>query len=314
MGRGKVPVWLLLKETYREWRRDDALHHGAALSYYTVFSLPPLLFLVVAIAGLVFGEEAARGHLLTHVHALIGEKGAQAVRTVLENTGGEKTSLIATIVGLVFLLIGATAVFAELQNSLNTIWGIREKPGRRVWSLLRARLLSFAVVMGIGIFMLLFLAAEAVVSGLGSLLRATLPVPPQVVYVLQAMSFFVSFLVVTHLFAMIYKVLPYAKIAWRDVWLGAAATAFLFTVGKFFLGVYLGSSRIVSAYRAAGSLIVLFVWIYFSAQILFLGAEFTQVYARWRGREIEPSEHAEWIVKRPAVPVEPETLREDSAA
>lgn len=307
-------AWLLLKETYREWSRDNALRHGAALSYYTVFSLPPLLFLVVAISGLVFGEEAARGQLLTHAQRLIGARGAHAIRVVLENTGGERTSVIATIVGAVFLLAGATAVFTELQDSLNTIWGIREKPGRTVPALLRTRLLSFAMVAAIGLFMVVLLVAAAVVSALGGLLGGIWPIPPDVVAILQALDFVVSFMVVTVLFAMIYKFLPYAKIAWRDVWLGAAAAAFLFTIGRFFIGMYLGSSRIVSAYRAAGSLIILFVWIYFSAQILFLGAEFTQVYARLRGREIEPSRHAERIGKRPEQGMEREAVGEDSAA
>lgn len=307
-------AWLLLKETYREWSRDNALRHGAALSYYTVFSLPPLLFLVVAISGLAFGEEAARGQLLTHARRLIGGRGALAIGVVLENTGGERTSFIATIVGAVFLLAGATAVFTELQDSLNTIWGIREKPGRAILAHLRTRLLSFAMVAGTGLFMLVLLAAGAVVSALGDLLGGILHVPPDVVAALQALDFVVSFLVVTVLFAMIYKYLPHARVAWRDVWLGAAAAAFLFTIGKFFIHMYLGSSRIVSAYRAAGSLIILFVWIYFSAQILFLGAELTQVYARLRGREIEPSRHAEWIAERPGQGVEREAAGEDPAA
>jgi membrane protein len=307
-------AWLLLKETYREWSRDNALRHGAALSYYAVFSLPPLLFLVVAISGLAFGEEAARGQLLSHAQRLIGERGAQAIRIVLEHTGGERTSIIATIVGAAFLLAGATAVFAELQDSLNTLWGIREKPGRAILAVLRTRLLSFAMVAGIGLFMLILLAAGAVVSAMGGLLGGIWQVPPDMVAALQALNFVVSFVAVTVLFAMIYKFLPHARVAWRDVWLGAAAAATLFTIGKFVIHMYLGSSRIVSAYRAAGSLIVLFVWIYFSAQILFLGAEFTQVYARLRGREIEPSRHAERIAGRPEQGLEREAVGEDSAA
>jgi membrane protein len=295
MKKRRIDAWQLLKETYAEWRRDNALRFGAALSYYTVFSLPPLLFLAVAVAGVVYGEEAAQGHLVAQAKGVIGEIGAEAIQAILKHTGGETRSLLAAITGLVVLVVGATAVFAELQHSLNTIWGIREKPGRTIVSMLRTRLLSFAVVLGIGFFMLVSLVLSALVAALGGVLRDIWFVPLHVVYFLHVLNFLVSFLVVTVLFAMIYKVLPYARIAWRDVWLGAAATAFLFTIGKFFVGLYLGGSGIVSAYRATGSLIVLFVWIYFSAQILYLGAEFTEVHARRRGRKIEPSEHAEWI-------------------
>jgi membrane protein len=298
MEQKRVGAWWLLKETYAEWRRDKALRFGAALSFYTVFSLPPLLFLVVSIAGVVYGEEATRGHLVGQVEGLIGERGAEAIQAILQHTGDETKGIAATILGVVVLIIGATAVFVELQDSLNAIWEIREKRNRTLLSILRTRILSFAIVLGIGFFLVVFLVLSALVAALGGVLRDFWFVPAHVVYLLHALNFLVSFLVITVLFAMIYKVLPHARIAWRDVWLGAAATAFLFTIGKLFVGLYLGGSGIVSAYRATGSLIILVVWIYFSAQIFFFGAEFTQVYARRGGREIEPSDHAERIHER----------------
>lgn len=310
----RIDAWSLLKETYAEWRRDNALRFGAALSYYTVFSLPPLLFLVVAVAGVIYGEEAAQGHLVAQAKGVVGELGAEAIQSILQHTGGGTRSILAAITGFVVLVVGATAVFAELQHSLNVIWGIREKPGRSIVSMLRTRILSFAVVLGIGFFMLVSLVLSALVSALGGVLRDLWFIPLHVVYVLHVLNFLVSFAVVTVLFAMIYKVLPYGRIAWRDVWLGAAATALLFTIGKFFVGLYLGGSGIVSAYRATGSLIVLFVWIYFSAQILYLGAEFTEVYARRRGRTIEPSWHAEWIPEGAPEGGEGPTDRKDTAA
>jgi membrane protein len=311
--RGSV-AWRLVKETYSEWSRDNALRLGAALSYYTVFSLPPLLFLAVGIAGILFGEEAARGHLVGEVRVRIGVPAAEAIRTILEHSGGSASGVAATIVGLFLLAVGATAVFGELQDDLNTIWGIREKPGRAVFSLLRSRIHSFVIVVGIGIFLLAFLALSTLAAAFKEMLTARLAVPPQFARLFHALDFLVSFSIITVVFAMIYKVLPYAKIAWRDVALGAAATSLLFTIGKLFVGMYLGGSGIVSAYRAAGSLIVLIVWIYFSAQVLLLGAEFTQVYARYRGREIEPAENAEWIRKPPPGQGGIDRSREDSAA
>lgn len=295
MSKRWAGAWELLKETYAEWRRDKAVRFGAALSFYTVFSLPPLLFLVVSIAGAIYGEEAIQGHIVGQVEEFIGKRGAEVIQTILQHAGDEKKSLAAAIVSFLILAIGATAVFVELQDSLNAIWEIREKPNRSLLSFLKKRVLSFAIVLGIGLFLVVSLVLSALVAALGGLLHNYWFVPTHVVYLLHALNFLVSFLVITVLFAMIYKVLPHAKIAWRDVWLGAAATALLFTIGKLFVGLYLGGSGTVSAYRATGSLIILIVWIYFSAQIFFFGAEFTQVYARRGGREIEPSEQAERI-------------------
>lgn len=306
--------WQLLKDTTREWRKDNALRIGAALSYYTLFSLPPLLFVSVAIAGLVFEEETVRGQLLEQVRVLGGDTVAKTIQVILENTGGGTSSFVATVIGILFLFIGATAVFSELQLSLNAIWGIREKSGRPFVSLLRTRLLSFAMVVSIGYFILVFLALSTLVAAFEGWLKDFWSVPPHLVYLLRALNFTASFLIITVFFAMIYKVLPYAEIAWRDVLLGAAATAFLFTIGKLFIDLYLRSSGIVSAYLAVGSLIVLVVWIYFSVQIFLFGAEFTQVYARWRGREIAPYEHAEWITKHQEENRNPQGKKEDKVA
>jgi membrane protein len=279
----------LLKDTIREWQEDGATRLAAALAYYTTFSLAPLLVLVIAIAGLVGGREAAQTQTMAQVQDLLGADGREFVQGMIESASRPTTGWTATLIGAVTLLFGALGVFGELQNSLNTIWEVKPKPARGlldgVKRFVLKRVASFTMVLGIGFLLLASLVVSAALSALGEYIGARWPVAD---FWLQLLNFIVSFLVITLLFAMMFKFLPEIKIAWKDVWLGAAVTSGLFTLGKFLIGLYLGRSTVGTTFGAAGSLAILLIWIYYSAQILFFGAEFTQVYANRYGSRIVP--------------------------
>jgi membrane protein len=255
----------LLRMTFSEWYGDNAPRLGAALAYYTVFSLSPLLIIVIAFAGLVFGREAAQGEIVAQLHGLIGEESAKAVQAMIENAYKPSSGVIATLIGLLTLLIGATGVFAELHDALNTIWEVKPKSGLGLMGLIRDRFLSFAMVLGIGFLLLVSLAISAGLAALGKLMGSMVPTP---IYVGQILNLFGAFVVIMLLFAMIYRILPDIEIAWSDVWIGAAFTSVLFTIGKFLIGFYLGRSSVGSAYGAASSLAIILIWVYYSAQIL----------------------------------------------
>ena len=279
----------LLKATYNDWNEDKAPRLGAALAYYTTFSLTPLLLVLMGIVGLFFsGSDELVQKQLT---GLIGDDGAKAISDMLENANKNQSGgILATITGFAMLLMGAGGVFGQLQDALNTIWEVQPKPGGGFMGMLKARFLSFSMVLGTGFLLLVSLFISAVLSSLGQYMNEVLPVPE---FVLQAVNLVVGFFIITLLFAMIYKVLPDVQIKWRDVWIGAAMTSLLFSVGKLALGLYLGKSSVASAYGAAGSLAALMLWIYYAAQILFFGAEFTQVYAKKYGSQIVPAPGAE---------------------
>lgn len=283
----------LVKETFREWRDDNATKLAAALAYYTTFSLAPLLVLVIAIAGLLGGREAAQNQTMAQVEDLIGVEGREFVQGMLESASRPSTGITATIIGVITLLFGALGVFGELQNSLNTIWEVKPLPakslGEGIQRFITGRLLSFTVVLGIGFLLLASLVLSAGLSALGEYI-GNLGLFADTW--LQIANFLISFAVITLLFAMIFKVLPEVKMAWRDVWLGAAVTSLLFSIGKFLIGLYLGRSEVATTFGAAGSLAILLLWIYYSAQILFLGAEFTQVYANRYGSKVVPDADA----------------------
>ncbi|MBX3622663.1 MAG: YihY/virulence factor BrkB family protein [Rhizobacter sp.] len=274
-------VWRLAKEAAVSWQDDYAPSMGAALAYYTTFSAAPLLLIVVSVAGLVFGQEAARGEIFAQLRGLIGEQGAVAVEGLLQSVSRPKEGAVATAVGVVVLLVGATTVFAELQDALDRIW---RAPARTrtsgLWTLLRARLLSFGMILGIGFLLMVSLVVSAALSALG---RWWAPVFGAWEMLAQGVNLLVSFALITAIFALIYKVMPRVSVQWRDVWIGAAVTALLFSVGKLLIGLYIGKSGVTSGFGAAGSLAVLLVWVYYSAQIFLLGAEFTWVYAHTHG-------------------------------
>jgi membrane protein len=282
-------VWGLLKETAADWKEDKADRLAAALAFYTVLSLAPLVVIAVGVAGLVVGEEAARGQLSGQIAALVGPQAAPAVEGILANAHRPSTGVVSTAVGVAVLLTGASGVFGELQDSLNTIWEVTPKPGRGVWGVLRDRFFSFTMVLGVGFLLLVSLVVSAGLAAVGDVLSSSLPGGEAL---WRAVNFVVSFGVITALFALIYKLVPDVKVRWGDVWVGAAVTALLFTLGKIGIGLYLGKSTVASAYGAAASVVVITIWVYYSAQILFMGAEFTQVYARRFGSRIEPSANA----------------------
>ncbi len=282
-------IWGLFKEAFEEWNKDKVSRLSAALAYYTIFSIAPLLIIVIAISGAVFGEDAARGAIELHLRGLVGSAAAQVIQTAIQNASKPQQTTVASIISVVVLLFGATGVFTELQNSLNTIWDVQPKPGGAVKNIIRQRFLSFAMVLGIGFLLLVSLVISTVLTTLVNYFRNFLP---GVDFIWHLVNFIVGFAVTTVLFGLIFKVLPDVKITWRDVLTGAALTALLFSIGRFLLGEYLGHSSFGSTYGAAGSIVVFLVWVYYTAQILFFGAEFTQVYARKYGSRIVPDENA----------------------
>jgi membrane protein len=260
----------------RGWMNHNASSMGAAVAYYTIFSLAPLLLMLIAIAGLVFGHDVAQGAILQQFEGLIGGNGAQAIQAILRGANSARGGIISIAIGTVTLFIGATSVFAELQRNIDRIWGAAPRLGSDLWRFLKIRLLSFALIVGVGFLLIVSLTVSAGLAALSSLWGSWFQ---QWDLVLQAINVLVSFAVITVLFALIYKVLPSIRIAWDDVWLGAAVTSLLFSLGKFAIGLYIGKSALSSAFGAAGAFVVLIVWVYYSAQIFFLGTEFTYIYA-----------------------------------
>jgi membrane protein len=285
----------LLKTTLFEWLDDQAPTLGAALAYYTVFSLAPLLIITIGIAGLVFGAEAAQGQIFDQLRGLLGEASGKAMEELVQSASAEpKTGVVATIIGFVTLLFGASGVFGQLQASLNIIWGVQPKPGRGILGVIRDRILSFGFILVVGFLLLVSLVLTAAIAFVGKQFDAMVPGMEALIQLLNSI---LSLAVITLLFAMMFKFLPDANIAWRDVWIGAFITALLFTIGKFALGFYLGRSGVASSYGAAGSLIVLLLWVYYSSQIVFFGAEFAQVYANRFGSHVTPSSNATAVSK-----------------
>jgi membrane protein len=282
--------WELLKLTFTEWMNDNTFEWSAALAFYTIFSIAPVLLIALGVASFFLAPETATTRIVDEMEKLVGAQGANAVRQVIESSRGFGKGLWAVSVGIVTLIVGATAVFGELQSALNRIWDVEAKPDRGViMSLIVDRLRSFSIAVCVGFLLLVSLVISAVISGLQNYMNHWLPGIP---WVWQAANVVASFFVVAALFAMIYKFLPDVVISWRDVWIGAAVTALLFSAGKYLIGIYLGRTATASAFGAAGSLVVLLFWVYYSALISFLGAEFTQVYARRYGPGIRPKTHA----------------------
>jgi membrane protein len=269
----------LLRETLAGFFEDEALTRGAAISFYTITSIGPVLFIVVAIAGLAFGEEAASGAIAAQLAGLMGQQSADLLQSAIQGAAGRSSGVLATAFGIVMLVITASGVFTEMQQSLNVIWKA-VPPETTISGLLRARALSLGLVGALGFLLLVSLVISAVLTAMSDYISAAIPSGH---LLLQAVNFVVSFGLIAVLFAAIYKVLPDKRIAWRDVVVGAIVTALLFTAGKFLIGLYLGSSSIASSYGAAGGLIIALLWVYYSAQIFLVGAEFTKVYAHHHG-------------------------------
>ena len=273
--------WKLVNDSVSAWVDDYAPSMGAALAYYTMFSIAPLLLIVIAVAGYFFGAEAAQGEIIGQLRGLVGEDGAHAIEGLLKSVSEPKDSAIATLVGIGLLILGATTVIAELQTALDRIWRAPalQKTGS-IWGFVRARLLSIGLILGIAFLLMVSLVLSAALAMLGKWWE---PWFGGWTVLLQAVNFVVDFMLTTLMFAMIYKIMPRVKIRWHDVWVGAIVTAALFAVGKFLIGLYIGRSGVASGFGAAASLVVILVWVYYSAQIFLIGAEFTWVYAHALG-------------------------------
>jgi membrane protein len=284
-------TWSVLVGIWTGYFEDQVPRLAAALSYYTVFSAAPLLVIAIALAGLVFGAEAARGQISSQVEGLVGATGAAALQSMVESAGRHRGGLLATALAVGAILFGATGVFGELQDSLNSIWGVKARPGHGLLLFIRTRLLSFAMVFGVGFLLLVSLLLSALLAGVAAWLSHRWPGISQAVDVTNVL---VMFVLSSLLFALIYKLLPDVRLRWGDVWIGAAATAALFGVGRWAIGLYLGNGAVTSSYGAAASLAVFLIWVYFSAQIFLVGAEFTKAFARTYGSHVEPKPVAEW--------------------
>ena len=270
-------IWLLIKTTVIAWSDDYAPSMGAALAFYTLFSIAPLLLIVLSITGFVFGAEAARGEIAGQLQNLMGEQSALTVQALLQNVNKPTDGLVASIIGVLLLLIGATTVFGELQSALDRIWRAPERPPiRNIISYLRSRLLSFGMIFGIGFILMVSLIFSAALSAVSQWVSLQFK---EWLFILYSVNLVFDFVMTTAMFALIYKYIPSVKIRWGEVWIGALITAALFTVGKFLIGLYMTKSAVASGFGAAGSVVALLVWVYYSAQIFLLGAEFTWAYS-----------------------------------
>ncbi len=292
MGLSPKSIWSLLKDSVNAWIEDKAPRLGAALSFYTIFAIAPVFVIALFLASVVFDPNAVRSQMFSEVGGLIGQKSAEAIQSAMVAQSQSHKGTFAGIVAIVTLVVTATGLFIELQDALNTIWKVKTKPGRGLTGFVRNRVLSFAMIVGVAFLLLVSLVVSAALAAFSKYVNELIP---GVGFLSVAANDILSFIVITVLFALIFKILPDVKIAWRDVWVGGATTSLLFTAGKFLLGWYLGRSTMVSAYGAAGSIILVLLWVYYSAQILFFGAEITKVYATRFGTRVQPASYAQWV-------------------
>jgi len=269
-------IWQVMKDVFRQWQSDEPFQLAAALAYYTVFSLAPLLLIVIAVAGFVFGQEAAQNQVVEAIQGLVGRDGARAIQDMIRHADKENSSSWAALWGITLLLIGAGGVVGQLQVSLNKVWDVKPSATSSWRRIIRDRFLSFALILGIGFLLLVSLMLTAVVTAASSVYSRFLP---EVVVLWPVLDILISLALTTTLFALMYKILPDAYVSWRDVWIGAAITSLLFSLGKLAIGIYLGESGISSSYGAAGSLVTILLWVYYSALIFFFGAELTKYYS-----------------------------------
>jgi len=285
----------LLKETFTEFVDDNAVKLSASLSYYTIFSLPPLLIIIISLCGVFFGPEAVRGEIFGQINGLVGNDVALQIQETIKNVQLSNSNSFATILGVIILLIGASGVFSEIQDSLNLIWGIKAKPKRGLIKFVKNRIMSFSMIGSVGFLLMVGLIVNSLMDVLNKKLTAL--IPADTIYLFYVMNLFIVFVSIMLLFFVIFKTLPDGKVAIWDCVIGATFTAILFMIGKFAIGAYLGSSAIASVYGAAGSVILILVWVYYSAIILYFGAEFTKVYAFTFGKKIIPNEYSVQLVK-----------------
>lgn len=286
----------LFKESFKEFVADNGLKLSASLSYYTVFSLPPLLMIIISLCGFFFGAEAVRGEIFGQINGLVGNNAALQIQEAIKNVTLSKSNTFSTIVGILILFIGASGVFVEIQDSLNTIWGLRAKPKRGLIKFIKNRLMSFSMIGSVGFLLMVGLIVNSVLDILSE--RLVVRFPKDTFYLVYAVNLLIVFSIIALLFTVIFRTLPDGKIVLRDCIVGATFTAFLFMIGKFFIGAYLGRSSVESVYGAAGSVILILIWVYYSAIILYFGAEFTKVYAHTHGQKIIPNSYTILISKK----------------
>ncbi|MBK6446154.1 MAG: YihY/virulence factor BrkB family protein [Bacteroidetes bacterium] len=289
-------IGALLSGAFSEFIADNALKLSAALSYYTIFSLPPLLIVIISISGVFFGPEAVRGELFGQINGLVGNEAAMQIQETIKNVKLSTSSTFATVIGVIILIVGASGVFAEIQDSINLIWGIQAKPKRGLVKFIKNRVVSFSMIGSVGFLLMVGLIVNSLMDLLNQRLAAYFP--KDTVYLFYVLNILIVFFIIALLFTVIFKTLPDGKVALRDCIIGASFTAFLFMVGKFAIGAYLSSSSIATVYGAAGSVILILIWVYYSAIILYFGAEFTKVYALNHGNKITPNEYSVLILKQ----------------
>lgn len=288
-------IWYLIKETFNGFVEDNGIKLSAALSYYTIFSLPPLLLIIISISGIFFGADAARGEIFGQINVLVGNDAAIQIQNTIKNVTLTNSNVFVTTIGIIILFVGASGVFAEIQDSINYIWGIKAKPNRGIIKYIYNRLMSFSMIGSVGFLLLVGLIINSLVDILSK--RLGIIFHQETFILFYALNLFIVFVTITLLFSLIFKTLPDGKIAFRDCFIGASFTAFLFMIGKFAIGFYLGSYNIASIYGAAGSIIIILIWVYYSAIILYFGAEFTKVYALTHGQKIIPNAYSVQITK-----------------
>lgn len=288
-------IWFLLKNTFIEFIDDNSIKLAASLSYYTIFALPPLLIIIIFLSGIFFGPEAVRGEIFGQINGLVGNEAAFQIQEMIKNVRFSRDNSLAAVVGVVTLLIGASGVFSEIQDSINYIWGLKAKPKRGFMKYLKNRLMSFSMIASMGFLLLVSLTINALIDLLSQQLEIYFPhLAVQLFYVINIMLLFG---IIAILFSIIFRTLPDGRVAFKDTLIGAGFTAFLFMVGKFAIGAYLGNTKIASTYGAAASIIIILLWVYYSAIILYFGAEFTKVYAIHFGKKIIPNKYAVHILK-----------------
>jgi membrane protein len=282
-----------LKEVMSDFSDDKVMKYSASLSYYTVFSIAPILIIIISIAGIVFGREAVTGKIFYQIKGLVGSDAAEQIQAMIANTHRSGNTFIASVISVMVLILGATGIFGEIQDSINSIWGLKSKPKRGILKIVINRLISFSLIISLGFVAMVALLLNAVVDVISTKLGQI--VPGAGVYFVQVINYVLSFVIITFMFAVIFKVLPDAKIKWRDVIRGAMVTAVLFILGRYLIGIYIGKSNVASVYGTAGSIVVILVWVYYTAVILYFGAEFTKVYSIKYGSKITPNDYAVWI-------------------
>ncbi len=288
-------TWYLLKNTISEFNDDNAIKLSASLSYYTIFAIPPLMIIIITLCGFFFGKDAVTGELYGQINRLVGNDAAIQIQNAIKNVELSDSNAFAAIFGGVMLLIGASGVFAEIQSSINFIWGLKAKPNKGLKKFIQNRLMSFSMIVSVGFLLLVSLLVNSVMDLLSAKLRSYFQ--EGTIYIFYVLNLLLVFAIITLLFTIIFRTLPDGKIRWKDAFIGSSFTAVLFMVGKFAIGLYLGNSTVASVYGAAGSIIIILVWVYYSAIILYFGAEFTKVYAKAYGGSISPNEYSVEIQK-----------------